>query len=137
LIVTMSFIIAYADAPDDPNSAILIVLVSAGLLLLSAGLAFIPVCVAWSRRHRHSDVIVPLAVLWALIAAISFIATFVSQYHWSKNRMVLIESGYYDPLDVSGAPALPWVLWICLAVAYGALILWSLMRGPRPAPTDD
>src|ERR1700722_3177775 len=129
----MSFAIAYADAPDDPNSAVLIVLVSAGLLVLSAGMAFVPVCLAWARRHRHSDVIVPLAILWALIAVISFIFTFVSQYHWSKNRMVLIESGYYDPQDVSGAPSFPWVLWIGLGVVYVGLILWSLMRGEPPA----
>jgi hypothetical protein len=124
----MSFILAYADAPDESNSTIWIVVVSTGLVLLCAGLAMVPACVAWARRHRRAEAIVPLALVWGLGAAISAIATFISQYHWSKDRMTLIESGYYDPQDASGAPAMPWMIWIALAVMYALLIVWAMGR---------
>jgi H+/Cl- antiporter ClcA len=129
----MSLILAYADAPDESNSTIWIVMISTGLVALCAGLAMAPTCIAWARRHRQSETIVPLALLWGLGAAISAITTFISQYHWSRDRMVLVESGYYDPQDASAAPALPWMIWIALAIIYVLLILWAMGTARSPA----
>jgi len=130
----MSSLLAYADAADQSNPAMAIIAVSSGIVVLSAGLAMVPIGIAWKRRHHQADTIVPLTMLWGLATAAVSIYAYITQTNWAKERLLRIESGYYDPQDNSGAPALPWMLWLILGFAFVLLILWAL-RGTREPPS--
>jgi hypothetical protein len=124
----MASLLGYADVADQSNRAIVIIVVCSGILVLSAGLAFVPMAIAWSRRHHQAETIVPIALLWGLATAAVSIYAYITQTNWSKERMLRIESGYFDPQDNSGAPALPWVLWLVLAIVFLMLVAWSLAK---------
>jgi hypothetical protein len=105
------------------------VLACAGFVLIAGVLALIPLMIAWSRRHRQSDAILALALLWGLLLALSAGATTLAKMKYSHEHLVAIESGYSDPLDTSDAPPLPWLSWAGLGLGYGALLAWALL-GP-------
>lgn len=121
----MAFWLAYAEAADQSQSNLTIVVGAAAIVIVVCGLAFVPVLIAWSRRHRHSDTILAFAILWGLLSAASAVSTSMTQFNWSKERMIRIESGYDDPQDTSDAPTLPWAAWAGLACAYIGLLGWA------------
>ena len=96
----------------------------------------VPIAIAWRRRHPQAETIVPLGILWGLATAAVSIYAYITQTNWSKERLLRIESGYFDPQDNSGAPALPWLFWIILLIAFAAMIAWAL-RGTRAEPSAD
>jgi predicted permease len=116
------FPFANADQPDTSDASIALIVVSAGIILLAAAAAFIPVAIARRRRHRQSETIVPLSIVWALATVAVSIYAYISQTRWTREYTLRIESGYFDPQDKSGAPALPWLLWGVLAAIYLLLI---------------
>ena len=125
--------LAYADSGDSSNSNLLIILISVAVLIVVGGLGFVPVAIAWRRRHRYAEVIGAGAVLWGLLAAGSLIYTASARLNWSRERMLRIESGYYDPRDLSDAPKWPWMAWGGLGVGYGVVVTISLARGDGSA----
>jgi len=72
------------------------------------------------------------AILWGMVMAGSALWMVNAQFKWAHERGILLQSGYYDPQNNSGAPAWPWWLWGVLAVAYGVLVGLSL-RKKKPA----
>lgn len=117
----------------------MLVLLTLGALVVAAALAVLPIVLARSRRHRHVEIIAAIAVLWGFLAAGSVVMTSMEEAKWSKERLVRVQSGYYDPNDNSGAPAKPVGVWTGLAVSYVALILWSLasrLKGDRVTRGD-
>jgi hypothetical protein len=123
----MQCLLASAEAPDTSNTGLVLVLLTLGVLVAAAALAVLPIVVARSRRHRHAEIIAALAVLWGFLAAGSIVMTSMDEAKWSKERLVRIQSGYYDPNDNSGTPTKPVGTWGGLTVLYVALILWSFM----------
>ncbi len=130
----MTIFLAYAEAADTSNSSLVIVLIGLGVLSVAAIAAFVPIGICWNRHHRQTDSIAALAVLWSLIAAISVIYFVNAQMKWSREQMLRIESGYFDPGDKSDAPAVPWALWGGLAAGYAVLIGWSFSQKNPPPP---
>jgi hypothetical protein len=122
-------LLAYADPTDQSNPSIQIVVISAGIALGAVILALLPISIAWKRRHRQSETVVPIGILWGLATAAVCIYAYITQASSAKERMARIMSGYYDPQDNSGAPALPWGIWLLLAAVYIVLIVWSLTSG--------
>ncbi len=123
--------LAYAQPADSGNSNLIIVLIAAGAVLVVSVLAILPIRLGWSRRHKHADAILAMTVLWALLTAGTVVATSMTQFKWSSERLLRVQSGYYDPLDNSDAPKWPVRTSAALIIAYAALISWSLVR-PRP-----
>ena len=121
-------LLAYADASDQTASTMKIVLICAGILVVVAAVAFVPVAITWSRRHRQGEAITGLSVLWGLIATGSLWYSTTQQINWGQERTKRILSGYYDPNDNSDAPKLPWILWGGLALGYGGLVAWGLSQ---------
>ncbi len=127
-------LLAYADATDQSATNMKVVLICAGILLGVGAAAFVPVGIAWSRRHRQGEAITGLSIVWGLIAAGSLAYATTQQINWGQERMKRINSGYYDPNDNSDAPKPPWPLWGGLALAYGGLVAWGLSQ---KAPTAE
>jgi len=121
------FPLANAEQPDTSDASIAISVVSAGIIFLAAAAAFVPVAIARRRRNRQSETIVPLSIVWALATVAVSIYAYISQTRWTREYTLRIESGYFDPQDKSGAPALPWLLWGVLAALYVVLIAWAAM----------
>ena len=126
--------VAKAELIDPTGSNLTTVLVFSAIVLAAGVLAFVPILLAWSRRHRRSDAIIAAALLWALIAAISAGTTTLAQMKYSHEHQLLIQSGYYDPNDTRDAPAVPALLWAGLAGGYGAMIAWPLLTRPTSQP---
>jgi hypothetical protein len=123
-----------------------LVVISAALVLVVAGAAFVPLRLAWRGRHRQVEAITTTILFWGLAAAGSLIWAANAEFKWNQEYTLRIESGYADPRDLSGAPQLPWMLWGILAGVYVGLILWSASRRPPlirtgfpvvPAGSDD
>ena len=126
--------LARADSADSTVSNLNTVLICGGIALGVLIVAIVPVMLAWSRRHRHSNGLAAVAVLWGLIALVSFSTTAMDEMKYSREHLMSIESGYYDPNDTSDAPALPMALWALLAVAYAALMAWPFLGGMPAEP---
>ena len=124
--------LAYADNTDTTNANLKTGLICAGILILVTLIGFVPVAIAWSRRHRRTELITAAALLWGLLAAGSLAVTTVRQLNWSQERQRRIESGYFDPADTSDAPTLPIPLWGGLGLAYVGLIAWGISQ-KRPS----
>jgi hypothetical protein len=129
----MAWPLAYADASDPSQSNLLLVLLGIGVIVVVCALAFAPLGIAWSRRHKRSDVVVALAVLWALVAIGSIVSTMSAEMQWSAEQVLRMKTGYFDPQDRTGAPTRPWRLWAGLGIAYGGLLAGSLAGGQRPS----
>jgi hypothetical protein len=139
----MRCLLASAEAPDTSNAGSLLVLLTLGILVAAAALAVLPIVLARSRQHRHAEIIAALAVLWGFLAAGSIVITSMDEAKWSKERLVRVQSGYYDPNDNGSAPAKPVGAWSGLAALYVVLILWScasrcaaptVTQGDQPPP---
>jgi hypothetical protein len=130
--VRMRCLFAFAEAPDNSNTGAVLVLATLGILVAAAVLTSLPIVFARSRRHRHVEIIAALAVLWGFLAAGSIVKTSIDQANWSKERLVRIQSGYYNPNESDGsAPVKPLKTWAGLTGAYAMLMVWSLASRPR------
>jgi hypothetical protein len=130
----MRCFLAYAESADTSNSSMVIVLSGLCVLAVAAIAAIVPICICWKRHHRQTEPITALLILWGLVATISAIYFINSQMKWSREQMLRIESGYFDPTDQTDAPAIPWVTWGGLATVYAALVCWSFAQKNPPAP---
>jgi hypothetical protein len=125
--------LARANSVDSTVSNLSTVLVCAGITLGAGVFAMAPVMLAWSRRHRHSQGLAALAVLWGVLAAMSVSVMAIDRMNYSRDHLAAIESGYYDPNDNSHAPPLPVPAWVALGIGYAILLAWPLMSG-KPSP---
>jgi len=133
----MSTVLSYAQSGDNSDSNLVMLVICAGVVIAVCVLAFIPVRLAWGRRHRQADAVTIAAIFWALVMAGSLVYTVVQQLEYSKERLLDIQTGYYDPQTTSDAPSKPWVTWGVLAAIYGLVVVWSASQGrPAPAPAD-
>ena len=114
-------------APSSDSNAEL-VLISAGVVLVVAVLGFIPIQLARVRGHRNRDAISAIVVLWGLILGASVSYSIMKQMDWTTTYQQRIETGYYDPQNVSDKPTVPIGLWCGLGVGYALLILWVNRR---------
>jgi phosphotransferase system glucose/maltose/N-acetylglucosamine-specific IIC component len=133
-------VLAYAESTDPTVSNLSTVLACAAIVLVAGMFALIPILIAWSRRHRHSQAIFAIAMLWGMLVSISGGSTVLAQMKYSHEHLHKIESGYVDPQDISDAPKLPWLTWAGLAMGYGILIGWPLLGktlAPLPNPPDE
>jgi hypothetical protein len=143
-------VLSYADSTDATASNLLLVVISAGLILVAGGMALVPAAIARKRRHRQAEAVLGMAVLWALLAAGLVIYSSMAEMQWAKEQTLRIESGYADAGDNSGAPVFPWPLAGALAVAYAGLVFWARNGSPAnprrvatpnaghaPSKTDD
>lgn len=132
----MTCVLANAEATDLSASGWTVIVIG---LLVAGGvaiLALLPMASARHGRHQHTGAIQALTLLWALLAGGSVLYIAAAELRWRKEWLVLVQSGYYDPQNTSGAPAWPWLFWIFLAAAYVALFAFS--RGRKcPPPRDD
>jgi len=128
----MTCLLAYAETTDTSNSGVIVGLVGLLVIGVVAALTLIPIASARYRRLRHRGAIPTLALLWGLISAGSIIYIIAAEFRWHKEWLVLVQSGYYDPRNTSGAPAWPWPLWIVLALAYAGLLTFCLVGKTMP-----
>jgi hypothetical protein len=123
--------LAYADSTDTTNASIAILVISTGILIAAVAAAMVPICIARSRRILQSDALVPLAIVWALTSAVVSIYAYIAQSRWKREYLLRIQSGYFDPRDLSDAPVLPWTYWYVLGAMYLLLILWAMSGKQR------
>ena len=126
--------LAYAEPTDFSGGQWSTIL--GGLAVIGAIGVMAIVIIALARHHRHprQDAITVLALLWGLATAGSAIHFLLAWTKWKKNYLILIKTGYYDPRNLSGAPAWPWYLWGALAVGFAVLVLYSLWRKKTAPP---
>ena len=131
----MAFLLAYAQTADTSDATLHLILYWIGILAAAALLAFVPVAIASSRRHRQAHLVLLASIVWAvLIAGVSMYAL-QQQFAWIKEYTLRVDSGYYDPQSSAGAPALPLTAWGILTVAYLGLLIWSAWKSTtRTAP---
>src|ERR1700728_830934 len=110
--------LASAAVPPSSDSDVELVLISAGVVLVAALLAFVPIQMARARRHRNIEAISALLVLWGLLSAGSISYFIMKQMDWSTTYTQRIETGYYDPQDTSDKPTAPVALWGGLGAGY-------------------
>lgn len=127
-------LLASAQATDLYGPQGVDVLIGFAAAAGAALLAILPVALASSRRHRQSHSILAATVVWALVTAGSVGYVVISRLHWSREWMLRVNTGYYDPQDLSGQPTWPWVFWTGLALVYGLLCLWSSRRNSDSMP---
>jgi hypothetical protein len=119
-------------ASDNPGN------ITMGLLLfwlaslaMIVALVFLPM--RFARASRWREIINVGALLWGALAAWSAIGFSHTYAAWSQERLLLIQTGYYDPAGSSGAPLWPWAWWIVLASFYVLICAWAFFgsrRGP-------
>jgi hypothetical protein len=130
-------ILAYAETADSGSLNLAKILGGLGIVAVAALLAAIVIGVSRSRRHRQAEGIMVATLFWAAITAGSVMYAAAQQLNWSKEYTTRIESGYYDPRDLSDKPKLPVLLWSGLGIAYAALLGWSASQkgdGGAPVP---
>ena len=127
----MSFPLAYAQSAGDSNSLTVIVMAFA-IVLGACVLAFIPIFTALSRRNHQSHSIAVMSIFWGVAVAVITIWYMLQRLDWSKELTIRMRSGYYDPNDLSDAPAFPWILLVIAAGAWVALLAWGLTSAPLP-----
>jgi hypothetical protein len=123
----MSMILAYAESSDS-SASLELILGGAAIIAVTALLAFILVLLARSRRHRQADIITLAMIVWSILTAGSLMWEGQAQVNWTQEYNSRVMSGYYDPANTSDAPKMPWVLWGGLAVAYVALLAWTVSQ---------
>jgi hypothetical protein len=121
--------LARAESVDQTVNNLSTILTCGFIVLVAGAIAFIPVLIAWSRRHRYSEGIVAVAMLWGLCTVLSVASTTLASTKYEHEHELQIESGYYDPTDVSDAPTKPWLTWAALGAGYCALIGWAAIPG--------
>lgn len=125
-------LLASAASADSDGSQLSAILVSLLVIGIVGVMIVIPIAVARRRLLRRAEAVTVVAILWGLLSAGSVIYFWLAELRWSQEYDSLIKTGYYDPQDLSGAPAWPWWQWILLAVTYGALIVYSRSRKCPP-----
>jgi hypothetical protein len=118
--------VAYGEKSDLSGGDWLIVLVDGAILLIACVLVAVPALLAERRRHSNQEAILSGALLWGVIGAWNAISFVNAEFKWSRERLLLVQSGYFDPQNTSSAPPMPILLWAVLGVCYGLLMLWSL-----------
>lgn len=128
-------LLANAESNDSTVSNLSTVLICAAIAVGVLILAAVPIMVAWSRRHRHADGLTAVAVLWGLVAAVSVSVSIFDQMKYSREHLMAVESGYFDPSDTSDAPVLPLPTWSVLGVVYVALLGWPFLMAGKGLTT--
>lgn len=127
--------LARADSVDSTVSNLTTVLTCGGIAIGVLVVAIVPVMIGWSRRHRHAQALAALAILWGLIATISICIAAIDQMNYSRQHLVDVESGYWDPNDTSDVPVLPIRTWAVLGACYLVLLGWPFVgRKTTPRP---
>ena len=121
-------ILASAPIAPSADSNVELVLISAGVVLVTSVLAFIPIQMARVRHHRNRDAIAAILVLWGLLTAGSISYSIMKQMDWATTYNQRIETGYYDPQDTSDKPTPPVALWSGLGIVYVAMVIWASRR---------
>jgi hypothetical protein len=114
--------LAYAETPDSGSVNLVSILIALFVLAAVAVLAFIVIRLARTKQPQRTEIIMTLAIFWAVFTAGSLMYTQMTQMKWSKEYTVRLESGYLDPHDIADAPKLPLKTWTGLGVAYVALL---------------
>jgi len=120
--------LAYAQVQDSSDMSLIMVFAAALILAATAAAAYLLIHIARRRRHRRTDLLAAAAFFWGLMTAASLLYAEQSQMNWSKEYTVRLESGYFDPTDLTDAPKLPWKIWTGLGIAYGAMLMWALSQ---------
>jgi hypothetical protein len=126
--------LATAPAHFSPDSNVELILLSAAVVVAVAFLGFIPIQLARIRRHRHSETVLAIIVLWGLFSAVSVSYSIMQQMNWTVSEQQRIETGYYDGPDAAGKPKPPIGFWCGLGAGYAATVLWASRRPPSPNP---
>lgn len=127
----MWFALAYAQSAGDSNS--LTVIVTAFAIVLGACvLAFIPIFTALLRKNHQSHSIAVMSLFWGVVVAVITIWCMLQRLDWSKELTMRLQSGYYDPRDLSDAPAFPWIILIVAAGAWIVLLAWAFLGASLP-----
>jgi hypothetical protein len=128
-------VLAYAEPTDLSASGWLLILECCGAILGVAALVIVPMAIAALRRHQQREIVNTIAFLWGLIAAGSTVWLTIAEFNWKKEWQLRIMTGYLDPRDMTGAPRWPGTLSTILTIAYGVLVVFSLIRvSRRPFP---
>jgi hypothetical protein len=129
-------LLAYAESPNNPNALLLLILESIGLIAAVVIAALLPLMVSRSRKHRGVDIILGGCVFWGLVAAGDGLYFLLARYHSAREYETLVNSGYFDPANTTGAPAPEWIVWSLLAGAYVGLLIYAGMgRTASAAPS--
>jgi hypothetical protein len=135
-------VLAYAEPTDLSASGWLLILECCGAILGVAVLVIVPMAIAALRRHQQREIVNTIAFWWGLVAAGSTVWPTIAEFNWKKEWQLRIMTGYLDPRDMTGAPRWPGTLWTLLAIAYGVLLVFTLVpgrsaRAPAPAEPGD
>ena len=117
--------LGYVEPADTTNSSFHLIFIWLGIIAGAAILAFVPLAIAATRRHRQLSLILTAAVVWGCVSAGISMYAVMQQSNWSREQMLRVDTGYYDPLNTADAPKLPWVAWSVLGAGYIGLIGWS------------
>jgi hypothetical protein len=117
--------LANASIPASTNSNVELVLISAGVVLVTAILGLVPIQIAKMRGHLYRDSILAATILWGLALAGTISYSTMQQMDWSATYQQRLMSGYSDPNDLSDKPKIPVALWTGLGAGYAAIVLWS------------
>jgi hypothetical protein len=127
--------LAYAETSNAPATTLPLLLIWLGVMIGAALLAIVPIALARRRSHRRPDVVIAIALMWALLAAGFTGYAAMTQYLWSYEKQTRLMSGYYTVQQANAdAPPYPWLVWSGLAAAYAAIVVWSYAGGTRPQP---
>ncbi len=102
-----------------------LMLISLGVIAVSAVIGFVPIVLARRRSHRRAELIIASVILWTSITAASICWFVVRQHEYTASVQQSIMEGYYDPQDQSDKPRPPVALWTVAGACYGLLIFWS------------
>lgn len=128
----MSFPLAYAQASGDSSSTLTVIVMAFAIVLGACLLAFIPIFTALSRKHQQSHPIAVISMFWGVAIAVITIWCMLQRLDWSKELTMRMQSGYYDPHDVSDAPTFPWIILMIAASAWVALLAWAMVGARLP-----
>jgi hypothetical protein len=117
--------LGYAEATDTSDPALRGVVICAALVALIGCMAVFPVWLAWWRGHRGWEAIRGVVIVWGLLAAVSVVQVTAAEMKWSREWMIRVRSGYYDPTDDQDRPGMPWGLWGGLGAGYGVIVGWA------------
>lgn len=133
-----ALLLASAEVAANADSIVMLLLESLALIAVIAVAAVIPIALARLRRHRQSDAVRIVALLWAVACAGYCLYTLVRRFRWTREHAVLLTSGYYDAeAPATAAPSVHWPLMALLAGVYVALFLVAVSqdnRGPSSTP---
>ena len=125
-------LLASAEPTDLSGSQMLVVLIILLVIAVVGAMTATPIAIARRRFHRQAEAVTVAALVWGLLAAGSALYFWLAKLNWSKEYRDLIMTGYYDPQNTGDAPTWPWRLWVPLAAAFVALIVYSLSQKNPP-----